>query len=84
MRSSHLCIMIRAKDEAMAGANTSATGKYMVATKYGGVLNQTQHYPPRSFRQPRHLRRWATIMRDGTTVQIPYHHAVRLTTISAL
>ena len=59
---SYLCIMVREKDDAMAVA-IPATPPYMVAKTIVLLIRSS---PPRSFRQPRHLRRWA---RSCVTVQ---------------
>ena len=64
----HLCIMVRAKDDAMAVA-IPATAPYMVAKTI--VLNQTNFsaskFPPAPAPAP-----LGAITRNGTTVHIPY------------
>ena len=60
----YLCIFVRDPDDEDA-VPIPATGKYMVATKYGGIPNAA--FPPSGTSLE-----LGYIMRDGTTVQIPY------------
>ena len=60
----YLCIFVRDPEDEDA-VRIPATGKYMVATKYGGIVNAA--FPPSGT-----TLELGYIMRDGTTVQIPY------------
>ena len=60
----YLCLFVRDPEDEDA-VRIPPTGKYMVTTKYGGVENAA--FPPSGT-----TLELGYIMRDGTTVQIPY------------